>query len=1131
MKTTEKRIQPNDQPVHIADVLKSEYDQMACVERSTSDNASENTLSSTLKALYDARLSALCLSGGGIRSATFALGIIQTLARHRLLSKIDYLSTVSGGGYIGSWLSAWIRTEQVNAFERAAVSVIEDGISNAEAIAKHFSWNGREEDSYSFLKYQEHKYGMTPELRRKADKSQDAKVSSYELKGELHETIEPNVRLPISEVVELDEKSVPALQSEDVPTGFSDPPAGTHFADSVEPSLLIREVDAKVNELIAEFSMDKTVRDYGIKSVEAKLGTKPSKSDDSINPEPAPVQHLRQYSNYMTPNVGFASADSWAFVGLYLRNLFANWMIFMPVLIAILLVPRLLFSLLRESSELISTVCNSISMTSSEMHNSVFFAVGSAILVTGIFLVIWSIRFVLENLPSKNLRRRKKAGANDANVLVNCVLPISVSGFILTTLWWGAGFHYSESIPDNLLRGVWTPRPVYYVAISLATYFIAFLFFSISRLFRSISLDLNPGAMFAGLVSAITGGLLLWFCSFYWGIDRDHSLVFLVFATPAFIVSFLIQTTVFVMFSSKTTPDADREWYARLGGWLLVAACGWIVVNVLVLFGVEITQWLYNTIRDYFMGDVVSWPAWLGALVTPIVTALTAATALAGGFSSATSAISSRLGTGRPKSFQIVVQVTSILSVLVLLITLSYLSAVVLSKTASFLYDYEFFRSIPFLVSWYVPEYRGLRHIDTFTKMSTFYLLAWFVVLTLFGILVSCVVNVNTFSLHSAYRDRLVRAYLGASNAYRHADEFTGFCEKDNRQMHRLRFQRPLHIINATLNLINGTNLAWQNRKAASFTLSPLFCGNWSFGFRRTNEYSTIPNRDGCKHLRYCNRSHDRCKSLDECSKTKSLRLGTAMAISGAAANPNMGHYSSPVVTFLLGIFNVRLGWWLGNPGNAGNGLDFWRRLSPAKSRRFYQRSSPAFAMLPLINEVLGRTSEDKRYVNVTDGGHFENLAIYEMVLRRSRLIIVSDAAADVTFKFSEISNAIEKCRVDLGVEIKFRTKFNIHSRNVTEEVRKHGQRYALADIIYPERNGHGQRRRGYLIYLRPTLSGKEPIEISHYADSNASFPHQSTGDQFFDEAQFEAYRELGALTMEEVIRADDVKDILSRFI
>lgn len=395
----------------------------------------------------------------------------------------------------------------------------------------------------------------------------------------------------------------------------------------------------------------------------------------------------------------------------------------------------------------------------------------------------------------------------------------------------------------------------------------------------------------------------------------------------------------------------------------------------------------------------------------------------------------------------------------------------------------------------------------------------------------ACFLNVNTFSLHGAYRDRLVRAYLGASNSYRRANPFTGFDEKDNRQLHRLRSQRPFHILNATLNLLQGSNLAWQDRKAASFSMSPLYCGSWSLGYRPSEKFSTHFNQDGCGSMRYCNHVDTPCDRLSDCSKRKALRLGTAMAISGAAANPNMGHYSSPVVTLLMSIFNIRLGWWLGNPGKEGGGQDLWRILGSkanSKVRRFYERPGPGIAILPLLNETLGRTAEDKRYVNITDGGHFENLAIYEMALRRCRLIVVSDAAADENFKFGEIANAIEKCRVDLGVEIVFREKFNIHSRNAAEELRCMGQRYAIADVFYPEADSRGNRLKGHLIYLRPTLSDREPIDILHYAEANSSFPHQSTGDQFFDEKQFEAYRTLGSLTLDEVLAAKDVKEILA---
>ena len=166
-----------------------------------------------------------------------------------------------------------------------------------------------------------------------------------------------------------------------------------------------------------------------------------------------------------------------------------------------------------------------------------------------------------------------------------------------------------------------------------------------------------------------------------------------------------------------------------------------------------------------------------------------------------------------------------------------------------------------------------------------------------FGILMGFLIDTNSFSLHATYRNRLIRAYLAASRI-----EDT---RKENptgvRRIHLLgliprmilsytscRSQKPLHVINATLNLVKGKELAWQERQAESFTMSPLHCGSLRVGYRPSAEYG------------------------------KGISLGTAFAISGAAANPNMGYHSSPVVRFLMTLFNVRLGWWLGNPGECG---------------------------------------------------------------------------------------------------------------------------------------------------------------------------------------------------------------------
>ena len=135
------------------------------------------------------------------------------------------------------------------------------------------------------------------------------------------------------------------------------------------------------------------------------------------------------------------------------------------------------------------------------------------------------------------------------------------------------------------------------------------------------------------------------------------------------------------------------------------------------------------------------------------------------------------------------------------------------------------------------------------------------------------------------------------------------------------------------------------------------------------------------------------------------IGTGTAVAISGAAASPNMGYHSSPAAAFLMTMFNARLGWWMGNPRDKYNWL----------------RSSPRRGLLYLLNELFGLTNDRTHFVNLSDGGHFENLGIDELVRRRCRYIIACDAEQDDALTFNGLGNAIRKCRMDLGVEISVR--------------------------------------------------------------------------------------------------------------
>src|SRR5262249_1927854 len=148
-------------------------------------------------------------------------------------------------------------------------------------------------------------------------------------------------------------------------------------------------------------------------------------------------------------------------------------------------------------------------------------------------------------------------------------------------------------------------------------------------------------------------------------------------------------------------------------------------------------------------------------------------------------------------------------------------------------------------------------------------------------------------------------------------------------------------VVNCALNVLRSDNLAWQERKALSLTCTPRAVGA-----------AALDGGAGCYR-----------RSRDYGSAYDGISLGTAMTISGAAVSPNMGYHSSPALSVLMTFFNVRLGAWLGNPGPTG--------------KRVLTLEGPRFSALPLIQEALGLATEDKSYVYLSDGGHFENLGLY----------------------------------------------------------------------------------------------------------------------------------------------------------
>jgi len=422
-----------------------------------------------------------------------------------------------------------------------------------------------------------------------------------------------------------------------------------------------------------------------------------------------------------------------------------------------------------------------------------------------------------------------------------------------------------------------------------------------------------------------------------------------------------------------------------------------------------------------------------------------------------------------------------------------------------------------------IAEYPG-----TSANAQVKFLIAFAVVL-LVGLISSTSINVNRFSMHALYRNRLIRTFLGASNPGRRPNPFTDFAREDNPAMHTLwpsrhtwggakigegggeRSWRPFHIVNIALNVTSSRkHLEWQERKAASFTVSPLHCGSAITGFRSSKEYGGYDEKD---------------------LERSGISLGTAIAVSGAAASPNQGYNSSPSVAFLMALFNVRLGWWLGNPGKQGDVT--------------YKYDGPRNATVPFLAEMLGLTSDTNKYVYLSDGGHFENLGLYEMVRRRCRFIVVIDAGCDPKFAFEDLGNAVRKIEIDLGVPIRFHGLDKLKSRHsqyglgeaesFLHELQE-GMRdlepgrneknnlqtppyHAIGIVDYPAADGHNGPE-GIILYIKPGYRGTESSAgIRSYAASNPNFPHDDTANQWFGESQMESYRALGFEITDDLLR------------
>jgi hypothetical protein len=433
---------------------------------------------------------------------------------------------------------------------------------------------------------------------------------------------------------------------------------------------------------------------------------------------------------------------------------------------------------------------------------------------------------------------------------------------------------------------------------------------------------------------------------------------------------------------------------------------------------------------------------------------------------------------------------------------------------------------------------------------------------------------VNLSSLQQVYAARLRRAYIGATNPNRQASEnysMTDLIAGDDFCMEDYQPQThggPLHLINVTVNetLSAKTQIERCDRKGVPMSVGP--CGIsvgtsshalWSahhFQPRRRMLMSAlwedpartiIPLDHGSDATFHALQTSLHPTSVGQhhagagaARHVEALSLGRWTAISGAAFTTGLGAGTHLGLSLLLGLANVRLGYW-------------WDGGVPPSQRK--NSTKPTFLelagrlvnwVLPvqtcLVNEFFARFhGPARRHWYLSDGGHFENTACYELIRRRVPFIICTDGGQDPNYQFPDLANLVRKARTDFGAEIEVirrahepERKEPGHSLPSLEQLvhpavldlfgspedfpvlhedasandgrQPAGSRHALlARIRYVDTG-----ETGWLLLVKPSLAGDEPVDVVQYQRTHSLFPQEPTSDQYFDEAQWESYRKLG---------------------
>ena len=244
-------------------------------------------------------------------------------------------------------------------------------------------------------------------------------------------------------------------------------------------------------------------------------------------------------------------------------------------------------------------------------------------------------------------------------------------------------------------------------------------------------------------------------------------------------------------------------------------------------------------------------------------------------------------------------------------------------------------------------------------------------------------------------------------------------------------------------------------------------------------------------------------KALGDMAQSRFTTLPTAMAISGAAFSPSMGRMTRAPYRFFMALANLRLGVWVPNP----------RQLDVFRERSAFHQVLPRPQYF--LREMVGLNNLDAPFLYVTDGGHYDNLGLVELLRRKCKTIWCIDASGDQVNTFDTLGGALQTAEGELQISVEIHPEADMAP---TAAKPASGPWYVKAPycrgtITYPD----GQV--GTLVVVKAGVPTNAPWSVTSFADQNPKFPCDPTLDQLYDADRFDAYRELGEFCVDEAIK------------